>query len=329
MKNIFKKFQILLLALFIISGCGASSVIAKEQFSSTTGSSYILSSYYPRRDTIQSIYSYQPQNTTNTINLPANTEKSSNWAGYIATPTSKDNAYTSISGNWTVPSISSNYQNASAAQWIGLGGVDSEDLLQMGTIEEIKNGQPVAEVFWEKLPDVAQNIISIPIGSSISVTISKATDSKWNLTFTATTPEVKTITKTISTTLDSSYEQGIGTSAEWISEDPSDQYSQLLPLANTDKVKYQSMKVNGNSPNNSSSNVSPVAMVSKSGNIAIYPSEIGADGESFTATTNSSDTSNINSTPSFRHRPDSLPRHISRYPAGGYPHYRQPAAVGY
>ena len=88
--------------------------------------------------------------------------------------------------------------------------------------------------FGEKLPDVAQNVMSIPIGSTISVNISEPTgsNSTWNLTFTSTSPNGTTQTKTISTTLDSSYAQGIGTSAEWISEDPSNVNGQLVPLAN-------------------------------------------------------------------------------------------------
>lgn len=328
MKSILKKLQVLLLALFMASGGISGSVIAAEQSSSAANDNYILSNYHSRHDIGQPIHQNQSQGTINTVNLPANTEKSGNWAGYIATPASQDDAYTSVSGSWTVPNISSSQQNALAAQWIGLGGVNSEDLLQMGTIEEIENGQPVANVFWEKLPDASQNVMSIPIGSTISVTISRASDSTWNLTFTATTPEGETIGKTISTTLDSSYEQGIGTSAEWISEDPSNQYNQLLPLANTDTVKYQSAKANGNSLNDSSNEVHPVAMVSENGSIAIYPSEIGTDGESFTATTNSTSTGNISRIPNFRHRPGSLPGHISVYP-GGYPHPGQRAAVGY
>ncbi|MCH3963069.1 MAG: G1 family endopeptidase [Clostridium sp.] len=327
MKSILKKLQILVLALFMALGGISGSVIAAEQSSSTADNNYILSNYHSRHIG-QSVHQNQSNSTINTVNLPANAEKSGNWAGYIVTPASQSDAYTSVSGNWTVPNISANQQNALAAQWIGLGGVNSEDLLQMGTIEEIEDGQPVANVFWEKLPDASQNIMSIPIGSTISVTISKTSDSTWNLTFTATTPEGETIGKTISTTLDSSYEQGIGTSAEWISEDPSNQYNQLLPLANTDTVKYQSAKANGNSLNDSSNEVHPVAMVSGNGNIAIYPSEIGTDGESFTATTNSTSTGNISSIPNFRHRPGSFPGHISVYP-GGYTHPGQRAAVGY
>ncbi|WP_347707518.1 G1 family glutamic endopeptidase [Clostridium sp. cel8] len=202
--------------------------------------------------------------------------------------------YTSVSGSWTVPSISSSNPNASAAQWIGLGGYSSSDLLQMGTIEKLQNGQTVAEVFWEQLPDSAESIMTIPVNSTISVTISKESSLVWNLTFTVTTPNGTTETKTITKELTSSYENGIGTSAEWINEDPSNQYSKLFPLGNTGTVKFQSAKVNGNSIDDSSNVVHPIAMEYSNGSIAIYPSSLGADGESFTTTTNTNPNTNFN-----------------------------------
>lgn len=314
-KNMFKKFQILLLSVLLL--LGSSSVIAKERSYNIVNNKYVLSNYcFPGPNLIHPIQDYQSENSETTVELPDNTEKSSNWAGYIVTPASKSDSYTSISGSWTVPSISSNNENAVAAQWIGLGGVDSSDLLQMGTMEQLENGQPVAVVFWEQLPDVAQNIMTIPINSTISVNIYNSSGSTWNLTFTATTPSGEIKTQTISTTLDSSYAEGIGTSAEWISEDPSDVYGKLVPLANTDVVKYESAKVNGNSLSDSSNTIRPVAMESSSGNIVIYPSSLGSDGESFTTTTAVSN-SNLNNGPSidpnFRRRFNNTPprqRHI-------------------
>ena len=98
-------------------------------------------------------------------NLPANTTGSSNWAGYMDTPAA-GNAYTSVSASWTVPSISGGQRYAAAAQWIGLGGVSTTDLLQMGTLEDIENGQAVAKVFYEQLPSVAQEVVTVPAGSA-------------------------------------------------------------------------------------------------------------------------------------------------------------------
>lgn len=94
--------------------------------------------------------SIQFQDVAAAADIPADTEKSLNWAGYIATPVS-GKSYTSISGNWTVPDITAGQKNALAGQWIGLGGVSSTDLLQIGTLEIMENGQATAEVFWEKL----------------------------------------------------------------------------------------------------------------------------------------------------------------------------------
>jgi hypothetical protein len=133
--------------------------------------------------------------------------------------------------------------------------------------------------------------MSVPFGSTISANISKSSDSTWNLTFTVSSSGKETQTKTISTTLDSSYEQGIGTSAEWISEDPSTESGQLYPLSNMGTVKYQSAKVNGESLNAADNTIMPVAMVSNSGTIQIYPSELSADGESFTTSVNANSVS--------------------------------------
>jgi Peptidase A4 family len=211
-------------------------------------------------------------------------QASQNWAGYIDTPSSNSEPYTSVSGTWTVPAVTGSQQGV-AAQWIGLGGVSTQDLLQMGTIEDFEQGKAVANVFWEQLPQVAQNIMTVPIGSTIHGSISKSTDSTWNISFTANEPNGQTVSKTISVTLDSSYAQGIGTSAEWISEDPSNANGQLVPLANMGTVQYSQALVNGKSLNASGNQVQPVALVSATGNVLIEPSSVGSDGESFATQT--------------------------------------------
>lgn len=284
MKSILKRIQII--SLIVLVGFGATSITNGTSLQNTTNKQYVLSSCFPKQNLNYSQKSKQAQSNIIPTSVPSNTKGSSNWAGYIATPNS-NSGYTSVSGSWTIPNISANQRNAVAAQWIGLGGVTSSDLLQMGTIEQIENGQPMAEVFWEKLPDVAQNVISVPIGSTIDVNISNSSNSTWDLTFTANTSDGQKQTKTISTTLDSSYAQGIGTSAEWISEDPSNGNNQLVPLANMGTVKYQSALVNGQPLNASVNNVQPIALVSNNGAVLISPSALGDDNESFTTISNS------------------------------------------
>lgn len=105
----------------------------------------------------------------------------------------------------------------------------------------------------------------------------------WDLTYTVTTLDGRTQTQTIAVTLNSTYAQEIGTLAEWISEDPSNENSQLYPLANMGTVNYSSAKVDGQPLNASGNVVTPVAMADKSGNVLIAPSSLGSGGESFSA----------------------------------------------
>ncbi len=274
------------LSILLVGGCGFSSSSTQTQTKTKTNTKYVLSRYSRNSNRTNSL-----KNTSSTINLPSNTQSSSNWAGYIDSPTSSSDAYTSISGSWTIPTISASKSDAVASQWIGLGGATSTDLLQMGTIEEEENGQPMAEVFWEKLPDVAQNVMSVPIGSKVTVNISEATSSTWNLTFSATSPAGQTQTQTIAENLDSSYDEGIGTSAEWISEDPSDVNGQLVPLANMGTINYESATVDGQPLNSAGNTAVPVALVSSSQNVLIYPSTVGADNKSFSTTSATSSSS--------------------------------------
>jgi hypothetical protein len=214
--------------------------------------------------------------------------------------------YSSVTGTWTVPAVTASQRNAVAAQWIGLGGVATTDLLQMGTIEQIENGQATAAVFWEQLPAAAQDVMTVPIGSVVSVRIGQAADpsSEWNLTFTASTPGGETKTKTITVTLDSAYAQAIGTSAEWISEEPSNENGQLYPLANMGTVKYTAALADGQPLNSSGNQVQPVALVSGR-NVLIAPSALGTDGNSFSTSVLSSGSLTVPGNGQNRLRPDS------------------------
>ncbi|MDQ0189126.1 hypothetical protein JI721_10920 [Alicyclobacillus cycloheptanicus] len=218
------------------------------------------------------------------VQIPSNAEGSLNWAGYIDTPVSGGKGYTSISGSWTVPNIAANSQGM-AAQWIGLGGVSTQDLLQIGTVEQNENGKPVAEVFWEKLPATATNLMTVPLGSTVQASITKSSGSTWDLNITVKTPGGQTQRKTIPVSLSSAYAQGIESSAEWISEDPSGPDNQLYPLANMGTVSYQDALVNGAPLNASGNEVQPVVLVDANGNVEIAPSAVGADGASFSTVT--------------------------------------------
>ncbi|WP_206831923.1 G1 family glutamic endopeptidase [Alicyclobacillus fructus] len=221
------------------------------------------------------------------VSMPTGTQTSENWGGYIDTPAGSQ-GYTSITGSWTVPSITGQ-NGAMAAQWIGLGGVETEDLLQIGTLEQVVNGQTQVQVFWEKLPAAANTILTVPVGSKVSAAIHQASGSTWVLSLQAVTPSGQTLSKSVSVNLSSAYAAHIGTSAEWISEDPSTIRGGLYPLANSGTVQFTDATVNGQPLDASGNQVQPVAMVDSFGNVRIAPSSIGSDGESFSTTTYSAD----------------------------------------
>ncbi|WP_134158125.1 G1 family glutamic endopeptidase [Alicyclobacillus sacchari] len=215
--------------------------------------------------------------------LPVGTQGSANWSGYIANPNGS-NGYTSATGNWVVPTISG-ADGAMAAQWIGLGGVENADLLQIGTTEQMMNGQEEADVFWEKLPAAAHSIMSIPVGSSVAASIEKGGGSDWVLSIQVKTPSGQTENKNVSVSISNQYAANIGTSAEWISEDPSTVQGNLYPLANAGTVQFTNATVDGQPISASGNSVQPVAMVDQTGNVLISPSNLGSDGESFSTST--------------------------------------------
>lgn len=224
------------------------------------------------------------------VSLPTGTVGSSNWAGYIDTPASGE-TYTSVSGTWKVPDISGSAENSAAAQWIGLGGVSTSDLLQMGTLEYVDNGKTTVEVFIEKLPDSAQNVTDVTAGETFSASISKISGTVWNLTYTVVSTDGKTVSNTLTESIDSAYAEEIGTSAEWISEEPSDSSGELYPLANMGTVTYSSALVNTAALSASANSVKPVALIDYN-RVEISPSVVGSDGESFSTSMENESTGN-------------------------------------
>ncbi len=214
------------------------------------------------------------------LQLPTGTQESSNWSGYVVTPATGSPKYTSITGSWIVPKASGSASSL-GSQWIGLGGVNSSDLLQMGTIEQFQRNREVVTLFWEQLPDAAQNLVTVPVGSHITATISTQDGTDYSLTFQVVEPNGQTVTQNVSTTLSSEYAAGIGTSAEWISEDPSTANGGLYPLANTGSVEFTDAMANNAPINVASNQVQPLALVDSSREVRIAPTTLYPDGTSF------------------------------------------------
>jgi peptidase A4-like protein len=201
---------------------------------------------------------------------------SRNWSGYVSTGSS----YTSISGTWTIPQVTTSGHTATDATWVGIGGVSSNDLIQSGTQNIVDpSGQVSTTAFYELLPDSSISITSVSVkpGDSVTVTISEQASNQWLINFNDNTTNQNYQT---TVTYDSST-----SSAEWIEEAPSNGVS-VLPLDNFGTIQFSngSTTQNGTKVSTSSSNTHAVTMVNNSGQALATPSGLGSDGASFTIT---------------------------------------------
>ncbi|HET7060461.1 MAG TPA: G1 family glutamic endopeptidase [Candidatus Saccharimonadales bacterium] len=200
-----------------------------------------------------------------------------NWSGYLAT----NAAFTSVSGSWTATNAAGNGASTSAdSTWIGIGGVTSGDLIQVGTQNIISaSGNRTTSAFYEMLPAASINITSMTVtaGDSMSASVSEIGSSVWSISITDNTTG-GSFTKTVS------YGSSLS-SAEWIEEDPSYAGGSLVPFDSFNEAVFTSASAvaNGATVNLNSSTAQPVIMVNNSGTYIAVPSTISG-GNSFTVT---------------------------------------------
>ncbi len=209
---------------------------------------------------------------------PQTSYTSTNWSGYM----SSNAVYTGVSASWTTPHVSGNGSTTSAdASWIGIGGVTTNDLIQVGTDNIVSaSGQVSTSAFYELLPDASINIPSMSVsqGDSMSATLNEISSGQWNIyiidntsgqSFTVSVPYAST-----------------HSSVEWIEEDPSYSRSTQIPFDTYGSVLFAngSTKANGSNTNISTSNTQEITMVNGSGNPISTPSAI--NGSSFSVTQN-------------------------------------------
>lgn len=202
---------------------------------------------------------------------------SSNWAGYFASSES----YTGISGTWTVPTVTGvSRHRTSDAAWVGIGGVTSGDLIQVGTEDDVsRSGVQTSSAFYELLPAASISITSLQVspGDVMTATLTEVSSGQWTININDTTTG-KSYSNTVSYTSSLS-------SAEWIEEDPSTLNGTLVPFDHFGTVSFHGSAISTTSGTLSlmDSNAQPITLVSSTGPVA-SPSAIGADGKSFTIT---------------------------------------------
>ncbi len=164
-----------------------------------------------------------------------------NWAGIVQ----QSSGEMSVEAAWKVPNFSqpASNPNSAVAEWIGLGGVASNNLIQIGTITSPNaSGQAMTTVFWENLPHPAVQAADIPTGSTVNAAIKPSGADQWRLTLTVAGRKGAVIDQVVRLT--PAQATAVESSADWITEAPSTNQGQA-PLAPVSKTTMTAVKANG------------------------------------------------------------------------------------
>lgn len=186
--------------------------------------------------------------------------QSTNWSGYLA----NGGSFTAVSGSWIAPNpigTSSSVESADGT-WIGIGGVTSSDLIQVGTANTVSPSGTVSTIgFYELLPAAAQITSSLTVkpGDKMSASIVQTAPTQWMISMTNVTTG-----QTFSTSV--SYSSSLS-SAEWIQEDPSYQDGSLVLLDNFGAVQFSNATttMSGTTYTASAIGASPITMIGQGG----------------------------------------------------------------
>jgi len=215
-------------------------------------------------------------------------DASLNWAGYVAKQSGT--SYTSVTGTWTVPSVSTNTSGTADATWVGIGGVSSHDLIQAGTQAIVQDGQVSYSAWIETLPSFSKTVaLDVHAGDSVTATLAEESEGQWLVTISNNTTG-KNYSQTIRYNSSRS-------SAEWIEEMVSNGNGTFRPLDSFGSVSFTNAAAtaNGQSQNISALGAESLQMVN--GAEQVLASVSSATDSGFTVSRNSASTGS----------PDSLP----------------------
>jgi hypothetical protein len=232
-----------------------------------------------------------PEQPSVTTPLAREVSTSSNWSGYAA----NGGSYTSVSGTWVVPTVSTTTSGADAT-WVGIGGLGSNDLIQAGTQATVAGGTVEYTAWTEMLPASSRTVpLTVAAGDTVTVTITERSPGVWDITIANGTTGQRYTT--------SVRHASTHASAEWIQEVPSVGRG-LLPLDDFGTVRFTDASAvrDGQTVDLASSGAKAITMINNAGQALAQPSAIGADGHSFTVTRTSATAGGSGSFPQGRRR---------------------------
>jgi hypothetical protein len=210
--------------------------------------------------------------------VPPSQDVSANWSGYAAT----GGTYTAVSGTWTVPQFAPESPAGADATWVGIGGVNTRDLIQAGTQQTVSgNGSTQYQAWVETLPQASHPVpLTINPGDSVSIAINQSPDAQdqWQVSYTNnTTGQTYQVTEHYTSSM---------SSAEWIEEAPSAGRGQQIPLDNFGSIDFSqgSTVMNGQTVSIADAGAKPITMMARASRQTAKPSSLAADGASFTVT---------------------------------------------
>ncbi len=204
---------------------------------------------------------------------------SGNWSGYV----SSSGTYTGVGATWTVPTATASGSLSADATWVGIGGITTNDLIQVGTQAVFQSGstQPSYSAWYEMLP--ASNVpisMTISAGDSVTASVAQQSAGNWLVAFRDnTTGQSYQTNLTYSSSL---------SSAEWIEEMPSlSSGNSFIPLDNFGTVSFSGTWATQNGSNvgiAASGSPTALTMYNPGGSVLATPSALGSDGASFSVT---------------------------------------------
>jgi hypothetical protein len=206
---------------------------------------------------------------------PSTHYTSTNWSGYL----SPAGNFSDVSGTWTVPHTTGTSSTSTGdAAWIGIGGVTSDDLIQVGTDDTVdRNGQSTTTAFYEMLPASETPIPSMVVtaGDTMSADIHQIAGDTWSIT-------MSDVTRSETFSINVHYASSLS-SAEWIEEDPSFSSGGLVPFDTFTPVAFSSSQATaaGVTQTAAAAGAQAIVLVDSAGNPLAVPTQIGPDGQSF------------------------------------------------
>jgi hypothetical protein len=200
-----------------------------------------------------------------------------NWAGYVVGTKN----VTAVHAAWIVPAVASPPGTGYSSTWVGIGGNNTEDLIQAGTEQDVENGVPMYYAWVEALPDdtldIAPRRLSAHPGDLFSVTITNTGGDEWSVTMeNRTTKQSLTLTTTYTS---------CKCSAEWIEELTAVDGVPDVTLANFGTVTFtEATATIGGAVKSVGASGAGALALKQHGKVTAQPQPISADGSSFAVT---------------------------------------------